>query len=174
MVRLRSLSFRRAGRLQPQSQSFQAGVLVVLTPVAGGEALSHRAAGAVIAIILIVPIFLVVLAKSLGLSRLEAIRKYGLCLMRAERKGASILGMTLGRFWVRTVAPGTASIDFTDLGKKVQDGFGLSRDSLPNDLVPGIFPTIFLLAWARMEGLRPLQNRRIKTGFKITLSTSNS
>ena len=30
------------------------------------------------------------------------------------------------------------------------------------------------LAWAQMEGLRPLRNRRIKTGSKITVSALNS
>ena len=36
------------------------------------------------------------------------------------------------------------------------------------------FSQSFCLAWARIEGLTPLQNRRIKTGSEITASASDS
>ena len=43
------------------------------------------------------------------------------------------------------MAPRVASIHIINLQKKVQDGLGLSRDSLLDGLVPGVFLTTFLL-----------------------------
>ena len=69
------------------------------------------------------------------------------------------------------MASRTANIYLTHPGRKVQGGLSLSRDSLPNGLVPGILSTTFL---GMMEGLRPLQHRQIKTCFEITTSVSTS
>ena len=43
------------------------------------------------------------------------------------------------------MTPGIASIHLTYLGKKVESGFGLSRNSFLNGLVPVVFLKIFLL-----------------------------
>ena len=61
-------------------------------------ALRPRAAGATIATILIAPILLVVLLRFLGLGVLGAMRRHGLCLVRAERKRVLVPVMMLGRF----------------------------------------------------------------------------
>ena len=145
-----------------------------VNPSSQGRALRRGATGAVIATISIMPIFLLVPARSLGLGRLRAMRRYGLCLLKAERKRASVPSVILGSFRGRAVAPGAASIYHTDQQRKVQGGFGLRRDSLHNGLVPNVFLTTFLFVLARMKGLRPSWNRRIKTGSEITASTSNS
>ena len=111
-----------------------------------GGALRPRAAGAAIATIPIATTLLVVPARSLGLSGLRAMRSYGSCLLWAEQKGALVLAVILGRFWGGAVALGAARIYLTDPQRKVQDGLGLSRDSLLNGLVPSVFSTIFLLS----------------------------
>ena len=68
-------------------------------PSGRSGALRPRAAEAAIATILIVPTLLMVPAQSFrGLSLLGTMRKYGLGLLGAERKGASVPGMILGRF----------------------------------------------------------------------------
>ena len=79
-------------------------------------------------------------------------RRHALCFLGAERKGASVPGMVLGRFQDGAVASGAASIHFTDPRGKVQGGFGLSRDSLLNGLVPGILSTTFLFGLGTDEG----------------------
>ena len=62
-------------------------------------ALSPGAAKAAIVTIAIMPTFLMVLAQSLqDLSSLKTIRRHGLCLLEAERKGALIPHVILGRF----------------------------------------------------------------------------
>ena len=71
-------------------------------------------------------------------------RRHGLCLLRAERKGASVPSVILGSFQSGAVAPGAASIHFTDPQRKVQGGLDLSRNSLPDGLVPDIFLTTFV------------------------------
>ena len=117
-----------------------------------GGTLRPGAAGAPIATIFIVPILFMVPARSLrGLSSLRTMRRHGLCLLKAERKGASVLGVILGRFWARAVALGAANIHLTDLQKKVQGDLGLSRDSLLDGLVPGVLLTIFLLGLSTDE-----------------------
>ena len=108
-------------------------------------ALWPRAAEAAIVIILIAPTFLVVPARSFGLGELRAVMKQSLCLLRAEWKGISVLSVIVGRFLGGVVAPGAASIHPTDLQRKVQGGFGLSRNSLLDGLVQGVFVTTFLL-----------------------------
>ena len=68
-------------------------------PSGRGGVLRPEAAGAAIAIIFIVLILLMVSARSLqGLSLLETMRRHGLYLLGAEQKGASVPGVTLGRF----------------------------------------------------------------------------
>ena len=63
-----------------------------------GEALRPGAAGAAIATIPIASTFLIVPASSLSLGRLGAMRKHGLCLVRAEQKGFLVPGLIFGRF----------------------------------------------------------------------------
>ena len=64
-----------------------------------GRALRSGAAGAAIVTIFIVPTLLMVLARSLqGLSLLETMRRHGLCLLGAERKGVLVPGVIFGRF----------------------------------------------------------------------------
>ena len=64
-----------------------------------GKVLRPGAVGAAIAMISIVPTFLIVPARSLqGLSSLGTMKKDGLCLLGAEEKGASVHGVVLGRF----------------------------------------------------------------------------
>ena len=67
-------------------------------PNGQGEALRPGAMGAASVTILIAPTFLVVPARFLGLGGLGAMRRHGLCLLGAEQKGASVLGVILGRF----------------------------------------------------------------------------
>ena len=50
------------------------------------------------------------------------------------------------------MAPGAASIHLTDPQKKVQGGLGLSRDSLLDSLVLGVFVTTFLLGLGTDKG----------------------
>ena len=47
---------------------------------------------------------------------------------------------------------GAANIYLTDPQRKVQGGLGLSRDSLLDDLVPGVLMTIFLLGLGTDRG----------------------
>ena len=63
-----------------------------------GGALRPGAVGAAIATIPIAPTFLGVPARSLGLGGLSAMRRHGSCPLGAERKGALVLGVILGRF----------------------------------------------------------------------------
>ena len=64
-----------------------------------GRALRLRAAGTAIATLLIVRIVLVVPARSFqGFNLLGTMIRHGLCLLRAERKGALVPGVILGRF----------------------------------------------------------------------------
>ena len=70
-----------------------------IDPSGRDGALRPGAVEAAIATISIVPILLMVPAQSLrGLSSLRTIRRPGLCLLGAERKGASVPGMILGSF----------------------------------------------------------------------------
>ena len=108
-------------------------------------ALRPGAAGAAIATLSIMPTLLMVPARSLqDLSSLETMRRHGSCLLGAERKGASILDVVLGRFQGGAVASGAASIHLTDPRRKVQGGLGLSCDSLLDSLVPGVLLTTLL------------------------------
>ena len=112
-----------------------------------GGALRPRAAGAVIATISIVPTFLIVTARSLqDLSALGIMTSHGLCLLGAERKRVLVSGVILDRFWGGAVALRAASIYLMDLQKKVQGNLGLKRNSLLDNLVPGVFSTTFLLS----------------------------
>ena len=110
-----------------------------------GGALRPRAAGVAIATILIALILLVVLARSLALVELRAMRRHGSCLVGAERKGALVPGMILSTFQSGAVASEAAIIYLADLEKKVQGGLALSCDSLSNGLVPDVFLATFLL-----------------------------
>ena len=117
-----------------------------IDPSDRGGALRPGAAGAIIATILIVLIFLMVPARSLqGLSSLRTMRRHSLYFLGAEQKGALVPNMILNRFLGEAVALGAVSIYLTDLQKKVQGGLGLSRDSLLDGLVLGVLLTIFLL-----------------------------
>ena len=71
-------------------------------------------------------------------------KRHSLYLLEAEQKKALVLGMILGRFRGGAMALGAASIPLTDPQRKVQGGLGLSRDSLLDSLVPGVFSTSFL------------------------------
>ena len=103
------------------------------------------AAGTAIATISIVPTFLMVSVRSLrGLSLLGTMKRHGSCLLGAEQKGASVLGVVLGRFQGRAMASGAANIYFTDPRKKVQGGLSLSRDSFLDGMVPSVLLTTFL------------------------------
>ena len=74
-------------------------------PSGRGGALRPGAAGATIATISIVPTLLMVPARSLqGLSSLGTMRRHGLCLLGAERKGVSVPSVVLGRFQGGAVA----------------------------------------------------------------------
>ena len=115
-----------------------------IDPHGRDKALRPRAAGAAIAMISIAPTLLVVPARSLGLGGLEAMRRQGLCLLRDERKEALVPSVIVGSFRGGAVAPEAASIHLTDPQRKVQDGFGLNRDSFFERLVPGVFLTTFL------------------------------
>ena len=75
-----------------------------------------------------------------------------MCLLEAEQKGASVLGLILGRFPDGAVASGAVSIHLTDPQTKVQDGLGLSRDSLLDSLVSGVLLTTFLLGLSTNGG----------------------
>ena len=111
------------------------------------KALRPGAAGAAIATIFIMPTLLIVSTRSLrGLSLLGTMRRHGLCLLGAERKRVLVPGVILGRFQGGAVASEAASIHFIDPQRKVPVGLGLNRDSLLEDLVPGVFSTIFLLS----------------------------
>ena len=83
-------------------------------PSGRGGALRSRAAGAVIATISIAPTLLVVPAMFLGLGGLGAMRKHGLCLVRAEKKGALVPDVIFGNFRGRAVALEAVSIHLTD------------------------------------------------------------
>ena len=63
-----------------------------------GGALRLGTAGAVIVTISIAPILLVVLARFLSLGGLGAIKKNGLCLVKAEQRGVLVLNVIFGRF----------------------------------------------------------------------------
>ena len=119
--------------------------LAHIDPSGRSGALRLETARTAIATILIVSTFLMVPARSFDLRRLGAMRKHGLCLVRAEQKGASVPGIILGRFWGGVVALGAANIYLMDPQKKVKGGLGLSHNGLPNGLVPSVFLTIFLL-----------------------------
>ena len=70
-----------------------------IDPVCRGGALRPRAAGAATVTIPILLTLLVSPARSFqDLSSLGTMRRHGLCLLRAERKGASDLGVIFGRF----------------------------------------------------------------------------
>ena len=70
-----------------------------IDPSGWGRTLRPGAVRAAIATISIVPTLLIVPARSfLGLSYLGTMRKHGLCLLRAEWKGALVSGVVLGRF----------------------------------------------------------------------------
>ena len=113
-------------------------------------------------------------ARSLqGLSLLGIMKRNGLYFLGAERKGALVPGVILDRFWGGVVALGAANIYLTDPQKKVQGGIGLSRNRFLDGLVLVVFWRPFCLAWVRMEGLRPLCNRQIKTGSEIITLASN-
>ena len=73
-------------------------------------------------------------------------RRHGSCFLAAEQKGALVPGVVFGRFRGGAVALGAASIYLTDPQKKVQGGLALSRDSLLDGLVLGVFSTTFLLS----------------------------
>ena len=137
-------------------------------------ALKPGAAGTTIATIFIALILLVVLARSLSFDKLGAMRRHGSCLVRVERKGALVPSVILGSFWDGAVTPGAASIHLTDPQREVESGFDHSHNSLLNGLVPGVLWQPFCSTWGRMEGLRPLRNRRIKTGSEIIALASNS
>ena len=110
-----------------------------------GGALRPRVAGATITIIPIASTFLVIPARSLGLSVLGTMRKHGSSFVRAEWKKAPVPDVIPNRFSGGVVALEAASFYLTDLQKKVQSGFGLSYNSLLDDLVPSVFSMIFLL-----------------------------
>ena len=61
-------------------------------------ALRLGVAEAAIATISIVPILLVVLARSLSLGRLRAMKRYSLCLVKVKWKGASVPNVILDSF----------------------------------------------------------------------------
>ena len=108
---------------------------------------------AAIATISIVLTLLMVPARSFrGFSSLGTMRRHGLCLLGAERKGASVSGMILGRFQGGAMALGAISIYFTDPQRKVQGGRGLSHDSFFDGLVSGVFLTTFLLGLSTDAG----------------------
>ena len=118
-----------------------------------GGALKPGATGAAIATISIAPTLLVIPARFFSLRELRAMRRHGSCLLKAEQKGTLIPGVIFGRFQGRAVAPEAASIYLTNPQKKVQDGFGLSRDSFFDGLVPGVLLTTFLLGLGTDGGL---------------------
>ena len=121
-------------------------------PSGRSRGLRHGAMGAVIATILIAPIFLVVSARFFGLGRLEAITRHGLCLLEVERKRALVPGVILGRFQGKVVVPGAASIHLTDPQREVYGGLGLGRDSFLDGLVSSVFSTTFLLVLGMDRG----------------------
>ena len=115
-------------------------------PSGRGGALRPGVAEAAIATISIVLTLLMVPARSLrGLSSLGTMRRHGSCLLGAERKGASVPGVVLGRFRGGAMASRAASIHLTDPRRKVQGGLGLSCDSLLDGLVPNVLLITFLL-----------------------------
>ena len=82
------------------------------------------------------PTLLMVLARSFqDLSLLRTMRRHGLWLLKAERKGALVPSVILDRFWDGAVALGAASIHLTDPQMKVQGGLSLRRESLLDGLV---------------------------------------
>ena len=114
-------------------------------PSGRGIAVRLGAAGTAIVTILIPSTLLVISARSLGFGGLGAIKKHGLCLVKAERKRALVPGVILGRFQDKAMTLGAASIPLADPESKVQGSLDFSRDSFPNGLVLDIFLTIFLL-----------------------------
>ena len=78
-----------------------------------------------------------------GLNTLGAIERQGLYFLRltAEKIRASIVGVLFGLESGRLIAREAASIYFTDQGQKVESGFGLCINDLPDGLVPSIFLT---------------------------------
>ena len=117
-----------------------------------GGAIRPRAVEGTIGMIPIAPIFLVILARALGLDGLRAMRKHSSYLLRVERKRALVPGVIFSRFQGRAVAPGAASIHLTGSQRKVQSGFSLSRNSLLDDLVLGVFSTTLLLSLSTDRG----------------------
>ena len=120
--------------------------LVCVNPSHRGGDLMPGVVEAAIAIILIAPTFLLVPARFFGLGELGAMKNQGLYLVTAERKEALVLSVILGRFHGGTVAPEAANIHLTNRQKKVQGGFGLSRDSLLDCLVLDVFLRTFLFS----------------------------
>ena len=122
-------------------------------PRGRGRALRPGATGAAIATISIAPTLLVIPARSLGLAGLGAMRKHGSCLLRVERKRASVPSVILGSFQGGALAPGVASIYLTDPQRNIQGGLGLNRNSLLDSLVLSVFLTTFLFGLGTDRGL---------------------
>ena len=109
-----------------------------------------------------------------GFGILEALKRLESRLLRPEK--VPIEDLLLGAF-VRLrgglITPKIGNIYLLDLGQKIERGFGFCNNDLLDGLLPGVFPTAILLGLRTDKSRRPLPNRRIKTGFKITALASN-
>ena len=167
-----SLSSRRAG--WSRSQSFWAGVLVVLTLVAGVEPWGLELRGLRLQWFLL---WLPFWWSWRGLSKVSTcLERWGGMVYtswgRNGREPWSLVWSLLGFETERWPREQQASILWTYKGR--------FRAALASAVIVFLmawsqvsFWRPFCLAWARMRGLRLSRNRRIKTGFKITALASN-
>ena len=124
-----------------------------------GGVLRHGAARVAIATIPIAPTFLVILARSLDLGGLGAMRRHGLCLVRVEQKGTLVPVVIFDSFWGGAVALGITSIYLTDSERKVQGGFASAVIAFLIAWSYVFFWGPSCSAWAQMDGLRTSWNR---------------
>ena len=168
-----SLSFRHANWLRPQS--LQAGVLVVLTPVAGIEPWGLEPRRSKLGqFLLCLPFWWSLRGFSKILARSEQWESI-VCVFweRNVREPWSLVWSLVGfeteqwPQWQQTFISQTHKVRFRAALATAIIAFLIAWSQVS-------FWRPLCLAWAWMEGLRPSRNRRIKTGSKITALALNS